>query len=286
VPGDPAALWRPTVLARDLVVPLESVRPSTAPAPARAPEPVDLAAPNPPDARTPAIVWVHRGFEQVLPTRQGPPTDRRPPTSPVGWIAGSAAGAVAVAASAWMWVWALPPETPSQPVSAAPSAPLVDAANPMASFSPAPTTTANPPNPIDAADPSRLTLSGIMASATVEGTGIALISVGDGPPTLYRVGSPVDRGLVVKAIRFDRVELGPADGPATLALALSTGSPVAAPAESSDPQDTEDTTGQAAFGAAAQPVDPLALIAPAEYQANLLREAARRAALAKPDPAR
>jgi general secretion pathway protein C len=66
---------------------------------------------------------------------------------------------------------------------------------------------------------SRFALAGVVARPS--GTGVALISVDGKPAKPYRVGAPVEEGLVLQAVEPRRALLGPsAQGPASVTLEL------------------------------------------------------------------
>lgn len=66
---------------------------------------------------------------------------------------------------------------------------------------------------------SRFVLTGVVADAF--GRGAALIAVDGRPPRPYRVGSPLDEGLVLQSVQGRRALIGPSrDGPTSFALEL------------------------------------------------------------------
>jgi general secretion pathway protein C len=70
-----------------------------------------------------------------------------------------------------------------------------------------------------AAAPPRYNLLGVVAVGTRDGA--ALIAVDGQPPRPYRVGAPLDGGLVLQAVTRRTVRLGPTlEAPATVELSL------------------------------------------------------------------
>ena len=105
---------------------------------------------------------------------------------------------------------------------------------------PAPTNTAEAPPPVAPAPapalPSaeRFKLVGVMASGATAGgrDGLALIAVDGQPARTFRVGETVGGDVVVRAVSANGATLGPRDGGAAMALAVSAApapAPVPAP---------------------------------------------------------
>ncbi len=122
-----------------------------------------------------------------------------------------------VAASGVYWAMKLG----SAPVTG-PAAPLAPSAPPSDPATVARLLGATPAGP--AATPvaslsSRFNLLGIVAGQ--DGGGAALISVDGKPPKPYRVGSPVDEGLVLQSVQQRSAAIGPSlQAPSALTLEL------------------------------------------------------------------
>lgn len=81
------------------------------------------------------------------------------------------------------------------------------------------TTTAAPTAVAQPSTSSRLSLIGVVADRSQRGA--ALIAVDGKPPRPYRVGTPVEEGLVLQSVEPRKATLGPSvDGPASVTLEL------------------------------------------------------------------
>ena len=125
---------------------------------------------------------------------------------------------VLAAASAAYWVMKFAGSNSSVPRVAAasrqpaPADPMV-VARLLGHTTTAPTTVAQP------STSSRLSLIGVVADRSQHGA--ALIAVDGKPPKPYRVGTPVEEGLVLQSVQPRKATLGPAvDGPASVTLEL------------------------------------------------------------------
>jgi len=67
---------------------------------------------------------------------------------------------------------------------------------------------------------SRLRILGAVASAGVQGVGVALLSIDGRPPRAVRVGSVIDGDMVLLALTQRQAEIGPAAGPALARIDL------------------------------------------------------------------
>ena len=160
----------------------------------------------------------------------------------------AAAGAALVMVCVWFW----DVDSPSPPpeVAASESA----RANPepiLASPALAPGPPASvPPSAVTRlpAAVSRYQLSGVLASTTAGGPGIALIAVDGAAARAVRVGAPVDGDLVLKDVSQGGAALGPANGPATVLLELKYGANPTSPVQLASAWRTP-----ASFGAQASP---------------------------------
>lgn len=124
---------------------------------------------------------------------------------------------VVAAASAAYWVMKFAGSDPSVPRVAAasrqpvPADPMV-VARLLGHTTSAPTTVAQPSSP-------RLSLIGVVADRSQHGA--ALIAVDGKPPKPYRVGTPVEEGLVLQSVQPRKATLGASvDGPASVTLEL------------------------------------------------------------------
>jgi len=174
------------------------------------------------------VVWIRRGVERKL---GGAPAraDRRSHAGAPLLLGGLSLGFVALAV--WSAVALLSVDTAPQEAEEAAIFPPQHALRPSAvSVTALPAGTFSPPTRA-APQSSSLRLTGVIAAKVADGPGIALISIGDGPPNPFRVGALVDQDLVLKAVKLDRAELGPADGAATLVLEPTYAAPMAAAAD-------------------------------------------------------
>lgn len=130
-----------------------------------------------------------------------------------------AAGLLWLAAglSAGYWVLLAWGQSPVTPVSGvAPVQVTADAAAVARTLGALPANTASNAAP---AAPPRYNLLGVVAAGAQDGA--ALIAVDGQPPRPYRVGAPLDGGLVLQAVTRRTVRLGPALGaPTTVELTL------------------------------------------------------------------
>jgi hypothetical protein len=95
-----------------------------------------------------------------------------------------------------------------------PTAPIVPVPGPrpiLRATVGAPTVTPQPVHP-------RYQLTGVMASANGNGSGVALIAIAGDLARAFRVGSVVDGDLLLTAVSQGGASLGPANGPVTLML--------------------------------------------------------------------
>jgi general secretion pathway protein C len=133
----------------------------------------------------------------------------------------AAAGAPLVIAFVWFWYV----DSPSPPPEMAASEPTRADREPiLASPARAPGPRASvPPSAVtpQPAAVSRFQLSGVLASTSAGGPGIALIAVDGAATRAVRVGAPVDGDLVLKGVSQGGAALGPANGPATVALEVN-----------------------------------------------------------------
>ncbi len=131
-----------------------------------------------------------------------------------------AAGLLWLAAglSAGYWVLQVWGQSPVTPVSGvAPLQVSADAAAVARTLGALPDNTA--PSAVAAAPP-RYNLLGVVAVGALDGA--ALIAVDGQPPRPYRVGAPLDGGLVLQAVTRRTVRLGPSLGaPSTVELTLA-----------------------------------------------------------------
>lgn len=121
----------------------------------------------------------------------------------------------------------------------------------FASPAPAPGPPASaPPSAVtrQPASVSRYQLSGVLASTTAGGPGIAVIAVDGAAARLVRVGAPVDGDLVLKDVSQGGAALGPANGPATAMLGVNYGANPTSPVQLASASRTP-----ASFGAQASP---------------------------------
>ena len=167
-------------------------------------------------------------------------------------ISSSASWAVAGAAVGMVCVRFLDVGAPSPPPNVAASEPArADPERILASPAPAPgPPTFVPPNPVTRhpATVPRYQLSGVLASTTAGGPGIALIAVDGAAARAVRVGAPVDGDLVLKEVSQGGAALGPPNGPATVMLEVIYGANPTSPV-----QLASSSRAPAAFGAQASP---------------------------------
>ena len=126
---------------------------------------------------------------------------------------------VAAAASAAYWVMKFAGSDPSVPrVAAASRQPAP--ADPMVVARLLGHTTTSAPTPVaQPSTSSRLSLIGVVADRSQRGA--ALIAVDGKPPKPYRVGTPVEEGLVLQSVQPRKATLGPSvDGPSSVTLEL------------------------------------------------------------------
>jgi general secretion pathway protein C len=160
----------------------------------------------------------------------------------------AAAGAALVIVCVRFWYV----DSPRPPPEVAASDPT--RANPdpiLASPAPAPSAGASvPPSAVtrQPAAVSRYQLSGVLASTTAGGPGVALIAVDGGAARAVRVGAPVDGDLVLKDVSQGGAALGPANGPATVMLEVNYGAHPTSPVQLAFALRTP-----ASFGAQASP---------------------------------
>lgn len=89
----------------------------------------------------------------------------------------------------------------------------------------------------------RIQLQGAFASGDASGfSGVALLSVDGQPPRAVRVGQAVDGAMVLQRVDAGGAQIGPADGPTALTLALPS---LPAPATGSLPPPTGVSTAMA-----------------------------------------
>jgi Transposase, Mutator family/Type II secretion system protein C len=157
--------------------------------------------------------WTHSAAPQLEGERdRALHADRSRPS----WLLAGLAGAL-VAAGFLIWGARLTRDAPREPVT-------VLARSDSAPRRVEPVQALGPPAPVATRPPaappasSRLQLSGVVAVQAAEGAGIALIGVDGGSARAFRVGSIVDFGLVLQAVKSDSATLGPAGGPATVLL--------------------------------------------------------------------
>lgn len=81
----------------------------------------------------------------------------------------------------------------------------------------------------------RFRLTGVMASGSPGGEGVALISVDGGPAQAFRVGATVAGDIVVREVSARGAVLGPRDGQAGTALEVTAAPPPEAPAPAPNP---------------------------------------------------
>lgn len=176
----------------------------------------------------PCVVWVRRGVETELGVRQTKPRVEGK-QKPVWLLAGLYIGLFSLVAGCWVIFHSVgaPQESSAAVPASAPEVPgsaLLTTAGLLAAS----------PLPEQSEPPlSRLRLTGVIATKTPDGPGIALISIGDGAANPFRVGTLVNDNLVLKSVGLDRAELGPVNGSATLVLELTTAAPVVAAADHS-----------------------------------------------------
>lgn len=133
----------------------------------------------------------------------------------------AAAGAALVIVFVWFWYVDSPRPPPavgaSEPTRADPE-PIVASPTP----GPGPGGSV-PPSAVTRlpAAVSRYQLTGVLASITAGGPGIALIAVDGAAARPVRVGAPVDGDLVLKNVSQGGAALGPANGPATVELEVN-----------------------------------------------------------------
>jgi general secretion pathway protein C len=132
-----------------------------------------------------------------------------------------AAGVLWLAAglSAGYWVLLAWGRSPVTPVSTLASAQLPSDPEAVArTLGAVPSAVASPS--VAAAAPPRYNLLGVVAVGSQDG-GAALIAVDGQPPRPYRVGAPLDGGLVLQAVTRRTVRLGPTlESPSTIELSL------------------------------------------------------------------
>lgn len=134
-----------------------------------------------------------------------------------------------VAASAVAWglkVFVQPPATPPQALVAETGrAARGDLTRLLGADAPAPLAATAP---VPAAD-ARFKLVGVVSPRSPQAAreGLALIAVDGKPPRAYRVGAVVDGAHVLQAVNPRGAALGPADGPAVVALKLPPPAPAA-----------------------------------------------------------
>lgn len=129
-----------------------------------------------------------------------------------------AAGLLWLAAglSAGYWVLSVWGQSPVTPVSGTPVQVTADSAAVARTLGALPTATVASAAP---AAPPRYNLLGVVAVGSRDGA--ALIAVDGQPPRPYRVGAPLDGGLVLQAVTRRSVRLGSAlDAPTTVELTL------------------------------------------------------------------
>ena len=95
---------------------------------------------------------------------------------------------------------------------------------------------------------SRYQLSGVVASVTAGGPGIALIAVDGAAARPVRVGAPVDGDLLLRDVSQGGALLGPLDGPATVKLEVNDGASPTSPVQLASASRTP-----LSFGAQASP---------------------------------
>lgn len=162
------------------------------------------------------------------------------------WVA---TGGALVIVCVWFWY----EDSPGPPPEVAASEST--RANPepiLASPAPAPSPPASvPPSAVTRppAAVSRYQLSGVLASTTAGGPGIALIAVDGAAARAVRVGAPVDGDLMLKDVSQGGAALGPASGPATVMLEVNYGAKPTSPVELASAWRTP-----ASFGAQASPL--------------------------------
>ncbi|MBW0169075.1 MAG: type II secretion system protein N [Hydrogenophaga sp.] len=125
---------------------------------------------------------------------------------------------LAAGLSAGYWVLMAWGRSPVTPVSAmAPAQPVADAGAVARTLGALPAAVAA--SNVTNAPPPRYILLGVVAVGAQDGA--ALIAVDGQPARPYRVGSPLDGGLVLQAVTRNAVKLGPAmDAPSTVQLSL------------------------------------------------------------------
>ena len=126
---------------------------------------------------------------------------------------------VAAAASAAYWVMKFAGSDPSVPRVAAASRQPAPADPMVVARLLGHTTTAAPTAVAQPSTSSRLSLIGVVADRSQRGA--ALIAVDGKPPRPYRVGTPVEEGLVLQSVEPRKATLGASvDGPASVTLEL------------------------------------------------------------------
>jgi general secretion pathway protein C len=158
-----------------------------------------------------APAFGHSGFLMESPAALQT-VGRRGPTIAAGllWLAAGV--------SAGYWVLLAWGRSPVTPVAAmAPAQVVADTATVARTLGALPASVA--PGAVAHAAPPRYTLQGVVAVGTRDGA--ALIAVDGQPPRPYRLGAPLDGGLVLQAVTRRAVRLGPSmDAPASVELTL------------------------------------------------------------------
>jgi hypothetical protein len=202
------------------------------------PRPIDVATTSP--ARTPVVAQTRSHQHVALaPAPPGPASRTKALLDHRGFVARAAeligpaivwggVGAALVITGVLFWnldstgrspeALAIVP-TPASPMHSLPSP--VPMASALVSVEPGAAT----PQPVG----SRYQLIGVLAAASADGPGIALIAVDGGSAYAYRVGATVDGDLMLKGVGQSDATLGTASGPATVRLDVTYG---AAPANS------------------------------------------------------
>lgn len=76
------------------------------------------------------------------------------------------------------------------------------------------------PEPEPVAESARFRLLGVIAGGRGAGGGVALLVVDGRPPRPYRVGAPIDAGLMVQSVTRRGVAIGPPGAPPSVRLEL------------------------------------------------------------------
>jgi hypothetical protein len=175
-----------------------------------------------------SVIWVRRGVETELGVRQSKPRAGGK-QKPARLLAGLCLSLFLLVTGSWAIFHGA--DTSQESSAAVPAAaPEVPG---LALLTTAGLLAASPLPEQSEPRSSRLRLTGVIATKTPDGPGIALISIGDGAANPFRVGTLVGDDLVLKSVRVDRAELGPVNGSVTLVLELTTAAPVVAAADRS-----------------------------------------------------